>query len=164
MPLLSLALPSQFAGVTGQLSRLTTRVLDSGNAATSRAAVLLLAAIREELSKPGSGRVYLIPVVKRDGSLRKTKKGKTSYRRHRASAPGEPPAVNTGELRRGATMGLVGGKMRVGVTAKYGPYLDRGTPRLKPRPFMAPALARARPAMDDEVVAALRQEVVRGFF
>jgi hypothetical protein len=160
----SFNLGGPFSGIAGQLSRITETVTGAHTAEVQEAAVLLLAAIREELSKPGSGRVYRIPVVKRDGTLRKTKKGATSYRTHRASAPGEPPAVDTGELRRGSTMGIVGGKMRVGVTAKYGPYLDRGTPRVKPRPFMAPALARATPAMSDVIVDALREEATHGFF
>lgn len=160
----SFDLTQSFGPVAQQLGLLSSTLHGSYLPSVKTGAVLLLGAIREELSKPGTGRQYKIPVVKRDGTLKKTKRGKQQYRFHRASAPGEPPAVDTGELRRGTVIGLVGGLWRVGVTAKYGPGLEYGTLRIKPRPFMAPALARVKDEMGDLVTANIRQEVVRGFF
>lgn len=87
------------------------------------------------LSRPGSGRVY----------------GK-----HRASAPGEPPAPDTGSLRnktqadptiRSDGEDLVG---RIVANTEYAAALELGTERMAPRPYLsrlkaehAPELARA---------------------
>jgi hypothetical protein len=82
-------------------------------------------------SSPASGRVYL-----RGG------------RAHRASAPGEPPAVDTGTLVRNveAIVGRQGGGW-VGETgvlaeAEYAMALEYGTARMAPRPAWRPALQR----------------------
>lgn len=92
-----------------------------------------------ELSQPGSGRHY--------------RRGKGVV--HVASAPGEPPAVDTGILRGSAHSGVVDGEMRVGVRAPYAAALEfgtatagkSGTVTIAPRPFMRPALAKAMARM-----------------
>lgn len=78
-------------------------------------------------------------------------------RRHVPSQPGQPPAVNTGNLRSDIMWELDNGtssqatgtdkgatRARIGVTKKtiYGLYLELGAPKrnLKPRPWMRPAL------------------------
>lgn len=68
---------------------------------------------------------------------------------HRASAPGDPPTVRTGRLRRGIQMARPARRRtetrvgwRVGINVKYAPYLEFGTSTIKPRPFVAPALAK----------------------
>lgn len=69
------------------------------------------------------------------------------YGRHRASAPGQPPATDTGrlaasireELRRDA-QGLV---EVIGTNVSYAAYLERGTRNIAPRPFLRPALRKA---------------------
>lgn len=64
---------------------------------------------------------------------------------HIASAPGEPPAVDTGFLRNSLRPGRVTmerrpagpflvGEIRVG--AEYGYYLEKGTKRMAPRPWV----------------------------
>lgn len=139
------------------LDQLTERVV--GSAATEalkQDGLVLLGAVREELSRPGTGRTYKLAVVRRDGTLSKTKRGRTRYRIHRASAPGFPPAVMYGELRRGAVMGMVQTRMRVGVTARYGPWLQFGTPRMRPRPFMDRALARVQAQLITSAVLTMR--------
>ena len=98
--------------------------------------------LREKLSQVGTGEGYF------GGS-----KGKGSYRTR--SAPGEPPAVDTGTLRNsvqskpqyiagtGMTSivltGLVAG---VNKDARIPRWLEYGTPsgRMKARPFIAPSL------------------------
>lgn len=74
------------------------------------------------LSRPGSGRVY----------------GK-----HRASAPGEPPAPDTGNLRANTNADtnlrrdgddIVG---RIVANAEYAEALEKGTERMAPRPFLS---------------------------
>lgn len=63
---------------------------------------------------------------------------------HRASAPGEPPAGDTGYLSahighrmevHDAVVGIVESK------ASYGLYLELGTRYMKPRPYLRPALS-----------------------
>ena len=96
--------------------------------------------IRLMLSSPHTGRVY--------------------NRRHQASSPGEPPAPDTGRLIGSITtsydpVNLTG---RVVVGAKYGLYLEFGTKRMQPRPFMRPALAN----MQGEITRVITEEIQRG--
>ena len=62
---------------------------------------------------------------------------------HTPSRPGEPPAVDTGTLRRSiqmevnATPALI--VVRVGTNLKYGLFLELGTIHIEPRPWLLPA-------------------------
>ena len=75
--------------------------------AITKGALLLEREIKKELSKPGSGRARKI--TGRRGTRRAgvTEKGRANFRTasssNRASAPGEPPAVDTGQLRASIT-------------------------------------------------------------
>jgi len=63
---------------------------------------------------------------------------------HVASAPGEPPKKITGNLHSGIKIAPTGdGGYIIGPTerAEYGEWLEFGTRKMKPRPFMRPALA-----------------------
>lgn len=87
------------------------------------------------------------------------------YGKHRASAPGEPPAVDTGRLRgsistnwsgsgmaKGSTEGVARGEdgvgqpdakedmftVVVGTNVPYASFLEFGTRNMAPRPFMRP--------------------------
>lgn len=76
------------------------------------------------------------------------------YHGHRASAPGEPPAIDTGNLLNSITHRMTGpteGEVAVG--AEYGVYLEMGTRRQAPRPFLGPAVEKVWP----EFVKALEQ-------
>lgn len=73
------------------------------------------------------------------GSFAEAKSGRT-YNYGRASAPGEAPAIKTGDLitstkmeRRGAA------RYRAGVTDDKAIMLEYGTARMAPRPFITPA-------------------------
>lgn len=81
------------------------------------------------LSQPGTGRRY-------------------GRRGHRASAPGEPPAVDTGRLKQSiqseVTRDATRVTARVGTNVTYAPFLEFGTRLMRARPFLGPALARAR--------------------
>lgn len=86
-----------------------------------RAALAGEAITKANLSRPGTGRIY----------------GK-----HQASAPGEPPAADSGELRRRTQADtkvrrdgddLVG---RVVANTEYAHGLEVGTERIAPRPFL----------------------------
>lgn len=92
-----------------------------------------------------------------------TSKSGHVYRRrdvyHQASAPGEPPASNTGFLAANIDTsydegGLVG---IVTAHAAYAAYLEFGTIKMEPRPFMRPALDNKR----DEIIEGINDEVRR---
>lgn len=130
---------------------------------------LLLAEIQRQLSTPGRGRVYargrqqsgIGPETAKTAARRKSfnrqlgqvamhlnagapddiigKRFKNNL--HRASAAGDPPAPDTGTLKRSAFMEDVEDGVIVGVAAAYARPLEFGTPRIKPRPFMRPAFA-----------------------
>lgn len=70
-----------------------------------------------------------------------------SYRRgkktHIASQEGYPPNVDIGTLRASIRAVKKGDDVRwIEDGVEYGVYLENGTPRMKPRPFMTPAFLR----------------------
>lgn len=101
------------------------------------------AAAKALLLIPGSGRMY-------DGILTFRRNGKVysnfstgGSHGHRASAPGEPPASETGAL-----LASISHKVDVADTVfatigsdkEYSIYLELGTRFMEPRPFLRPAL------------------------
>jgi len=114
----------------------------------------------------GSGRLY----------RRRRQKGKRgSFKSsdfHRASAPGDPPARDTGILvnsisytvkARGLLIsGFVGSdidKIRSKeptTDPEYGFFLERGTRNISPRPWLIPSLIRARPVINKIFLGAMR--------
>ena len=69
--------------------------------------------------------------------------GKNKNIKHFPSAPGNPPAINTGELIAHIIYDVSNWQLRVGIAGggAYGLYLEKGTEdgRLKPRPWLHPA-------------------------
>lgn len=83
------------------------------------------------------------------------------YGKHRASKPGEPPAIDLGILRAsimnevelsgksvdgrvGTDAEHIAANAPVGTDVNYGLYLETGTSKMAPRPFLVPALRRTR--------------------
>lgn len=108
-----------------------------------KSALALVGVIVVKLSQPGSGRTYF--------------RGKGRF--HRASAPGEPPAADTGQLR-----GSIGHddrstprkiSIRVGTNLKKAVKLEFGDKRVAARPFMRPSAreweARGKKLVMDEL-------------
>jgi len=62
------------------------------------------------------------------------------YGKHIASAPGEAPAVDTGNLKNSIGTKGVSHGWAVTVKADYGVYLEFGTVRIAPRPFLKPVV------------------------
>jgi HK97 gp10 family phage protein len=66
------------------------------------------------------------------------------------SSPGEPPSVDTGDLDEAIEVTRIsGGEWRVQIdqsstAAKYAVYLEYGTYKMEPRPFMLPAAEQVR--------------------
>ncbi len=86
---------------------------------------------------------------------------KRGRRTHRASAPGDPPARDTGilansvshtvKVKSGTVSGFIGSdidKIRSKATTtdpEYGLYLELGTPNMDARPWLRPALIKSTP-------------------
>lgn len=60
------------------------------------------------------------------------------------SLPGEPPHKQTGRLLGSVAFELVGYVARVGTNLKYGRWLEMGTKKMQPRPWLRRALAEMR--------------------
>jgi hypothetical protein len=72
---------------------------------------------------------------------REYKRTKPTKRVHRASAPGEAPAVDSGHLQNTIEPDFptpLKGVLTIG--AEYARWLEEGTDRIAPRPFIFPAL------------------------
>lgn len=83
-------------------------------------------------------------------------------RLHQASAPGQPPANLTGLLQRSIDFEQRGwDQMLFGARAEYAPYLELGTSRIDPRPFLRPAVSamnrNGRRHLEREVEASLKR-------
>ena len=88
---------------------------------------------------------------------------------HRASAPGEPPAPDTGTLRRSAFIERTDRGVRVGVAMPYAAALEFGTTRagrdrktvILPRPFLRPALAQIRTTLGPVFTESIKRAATR---
>jgi hypothetical protein len=114
------------------------------------AAFRLVDIFHRALSQPGTGREYTQRFYRdAKGRLRKGVKRVP----HRASAAGQPPAPDTGTLRRGVrTDGRVEAAtgqrfVKVALGPRYGLYLEYGVPpgadgkgRIAPRPWIRPGI------------------------
>lgn len=92
-------------------------------------------------------------VLRGQRSGKKYRKPFTKKATYTASAPGEPPAVRSGDLRRswrpaaasqGETPTTFTVKPAITTDVKYAPYLQEGTPKIKPRPYEEPIVDGAK--------------------
>lgn len=95
----------------------------------AQATVVLQTGLKQMLSKPGRGRM-----------------GKQT----RASAPGDPPAAQTGHLRGSVQVDLSrlqesNPRGRAGTNVNYGLFLELGTRKMAPRPWARPTARKFRP-------------------
>lgn len=98
----------------------------------NRRAALLAQELRTEVvlaaSQPGRGRMY--------------KRGRKT---HQASAPGDGPAVDRGDLVKSIhARQIKPGHWRVGVREPYALFLEFGTRKMAPRPFVRIAVEKLR--------------------
>lgn len=104
---------------------------------------LLQNEMRRTLSKPGTGRLYR----RSRGYGRRRNARERGY--HRASAPGFPPAADTGTLRRSWQTGYpqnyldrqhvrdkIRPRVRLGTRVLYARWLQYGTSRMAARPYV----------------------------
>ena len=66
-------------------------------------------------------------------------------RTHRASAPGQAPASDTGRLTNSITAEISGKEATITAGIEYAAPLEFGTRDIEPRPFMVPAMEQERP-------------------
>lgn len=90
------------------------------------------------------------------------KRYKRGKRWHIASSPGNPPAIDTGQLLRSIAMDVRIDEVEVGVKsgAPYARYLEEGTKKtnkLKPRPFLAPAVEEEVPKIERRILMDLER-------
>lgn len=114
--------------------------------------ILVQREMRLTLSKPGTGRIYR----RSEGNPNGRNLREKGF--HQASAPGHPPAVDTGTLRRSWQAGVdhvkdtrhiknpIRPSIQLGTKIKYARALQYGwEPRnLKPRPYVNVAVANAK--------------------
>ncbi len=130
--------------------RVFTLATRANIAAMKKAGFVVERNVKELLSKRGTGRTY----------IRGKKRHSKQARRHVASAPGQPPAVDTGILRAsiftdvsvkgGNVVGKVGpdvehiaAEQTAGTDVEYGLFLELGTAKMAARPFLRPGLAKS---------------------
>lgn len=78
------------------------------------------------------------------------------YGDHTASAPGEAPAIDSGNLAASIQIEPDGDlRAIIVVGAEYGPHLEYGTSRMAARPFLTPAMEEARPGFEKAIAEAL---------
>jgi HK97 gp10 family phage protein len=112
------------------MDKAIAKIREGSKEAATRAGIRGEELVKEKLTGERSGRTYTVPGTN------------TTYT---ASAPGEPPAQRTGQLRQNITWTvnqLFSGNYEavVGTDLKYGPWLEFGTNFMKARPFLRPAL------------------------
>ena len=126
--------------------------------------------MKEQLAQPGSGRVYTTEfrMIEVGGEMRPVPITSLPRAPHQASAPGQPPASDSGDLSdsigvevrsvtdREATVG-------VGVTAKglHWKWLEFGTRFMRPRPFVRRAIAEGEAGATDVFLRKMRARAKR---
>lgn len=87
----------------------------------------------------------IIKDIQRSPATGKTYRKYSPNRTHRASAPGEPPASDTGRLANSIVFKSDGRlSVSVGSDLAYAAYLEFGTSRMAPRPAWTPAVENER--------------------
>lgn len=115
---------SGFKSYDSATQRRIERALETGARAIERR-------VKRSLSDEGSGRIY-----KRRGVT------------HQASAPGEAPATDMGNLRASYHVSRPSADAReVGTHAGYAPDLENGTRRMAARPHLGPAFEAEAPGI-----------------
>ncbi|HVL03581.1 MAG TPA: hypothetical protein VM386_04000, partial [Acidimicrobiales bacterium] len=114
------------AQATANLAKVVQAGIASTNLSLPQVGLELTGQIKQTLSRPGSGRLY---------------KGRRGRGDHRASAPGEPPAPDTGQYRNSWSWRMGAGYVEVGTNLEQGPSLEFGSSRMAARPHARPTVA-----------------------
>ena len=93
--------------------------------------------------------VYMAEEMKK--SITSGAKSGRRYGNHTSSAPGQSPANWTGELLRSIKVQKDKNKSFVYITAKYAEFLEFGTSKMRPRPFIIPAFIKTKKYIQDRL-------------
>lgn len=136
------------------------------------AAVMFQTQAKGYLSRPGRGQQYDVAFRTIDGKsvpMTPDKDYGLKAPRYRASKPGDPPTVQTGTLRRSVQIdrsgiGALNPSARVGTGRRYGFWLEFGTRRIKPRPWMRPTYSKTRRPAQEAIATRIGRGInqVRG--
>lgn len=144
-------------GAGGDPGENIAKVLRAGRSGTprdlDRAGVRLLNQLRLDLSRPGTGRLYTTWFFT-DSRGRVHPYG--SRPPHRASSPGNPPAVDTGQLRasynaQSKRLSATLAELTISSGKDYAVYLEFGTSKMQPRPHLRPLIAKRVEWVREEV-------------
>ncbi len=118
---------------TSRLNQILRDLPGNQRAAVKRLAFEIEGKAKASMGQEKHGEVYLRP-----GGIE-----------HRASAPGEAPAIDTGNLVNSIATELTGPASAVVFTnVEYAPYLEFGTKDIAPRPFLQPAVEAVTAALE----------------
>jgi len=82
-------------------------------------------------------------------------------REHRASAPGQSPASDTGNLVSKIVVRQKGANVtNVESNANYSAFLEYGTSKMQPRPFMLPAFEKSKKPIINAVLNRVKQKIM----
>lgn len=130
-------------------------------AAITDVANVLLADIATDIQASGGGRLYRRGTRRFAGSRARNVRGGVAAAFHRASAPGRPPASDSGMLLRSLrrTIGRANSKRQIRgavlAPAAYAFMLESGTRSIAPRPSFVPAAQRHVTEFVEKVTAAI---------
>jgi HK97 gp10 family phage protein len=111
------------------------KLLDDANAITEEAADKMVENMKTSiLSGAKSGRQY----YKNGG-------------RHTASAPGQSPANQTGDLVKSIKVSKSKNKATISISKNYAVFLEFGTSKMRPRPFILPAFQKTKKWFSDKL-------------
>jgi len=81
--------------------------------------------VRDLMAEKKHGRIYIIRGIE-----------------HQASAPGEAPAIRSGRLARSLFYNVRGHRhVEIGANTRYAGFLEKGTDKMEPRPYLRRAAA-----------------------
>ena len=71
--------------------------------------------------------------------------------RHTASSPGQAPANQTGELVKSIKVNKSKNKSTISISKNYAVFLEFGTSKMRPRPFILPAFSKTKKWFSDKL-------------
>ncbi len=123
--------------------------------------------VRDEVAKELTKALYAsakkVEAEAKKSVLSGGKTGRVYTRRtvtHRASAPGEAPASDTGRLVNSINGTLAGTTAEVTASARYSRPLEFGTAKMAARPFLFPALEKSRAWIQERLNRAVRTAAI----
>lgn len=117
--------------------------------------------IEREIAKAKIGAGKLVEGEARRSIQTRSDSGRTVKVRggvHTISKEGDAPNTDTGTLQRSLQTEIKGSDVYVGTANDYAPHLEYGTKKMKPRPFLLPALR----AKSSDILELLKGAVKKG--